>query len=94
MLHHPRAGHAGQGKHRADGQINAAGNDDGGHADGDDGVDAGAAEDVQEIVGGEKCVRLEHGQKNQHEQQTRERQELADEFHVTTTDYGPLTIVA
>ncbi len=55
--HRPRAHHARERQHGTDGQINAAGNDDGRHADGDDGVHAGTAENVQEIVRGEKILR-------------------------------------
>jgi hypothetical protein len=41
---------------RADGQVDAAGDDDEGHADADDAKERGAADEVFEIVAAEKAV--------------------------------------
>lgn len=53
--------HSGERKHRSDRQVTAAGNDDEGQADGDDRIDHGLLNDIQQVARRQE-VRCQHAQ--------------------------------
>src|SRR5215207_5752595 len=59
VLEHQPAGDAGRGQHRPDRQVDPAGGDHKGHADGDDAGDAGLGEHIQQVVAGREDVGLD-----------------------------------
>ena len=69
---------------RAD--VDAAGDDDVGHAGRHDAVDGGTAEDVDEVPGGKKIVRLQEGAEGNDEDKGAERKQLFGEaVHMDNT---------
>ena len=77
LQHHHRRDAARERGGRADREIEAAADDDEGHADGDDRHDRGLHQDVGEVERREKAVGHERGRRAQHDQ--RDQRHLAGE---------------
>lgn len=78
--------HRGEGDDRADRQVDAAGDDDEGHADGDDADDGRLGEDQLEVAGVQELVRLGEAAD---QDQYGEHAEQGQGAHVGAEQHGP-----